>query len=109
MLTVFLKARQSTGGKSCQGFWNHRYRVRRRANILGITTPAFRRLARCGGVKRISRPIYDDMRGVLKIFLEGVIRNAALYTEHGHRTTVTQLDVIYALKRSGTTLYGFGS
>ena len=30
------------------------------------------------------------------------------YTEHARRKTVTALDVVYALKRQGKTLYGFG-
>jgi hypothetical protein len=40
--------------------------------ISGITKPAIRRLARRGGVKRISGLIYEETRGVLKIFLENV-------------------------------------
>lgn len=47
-------------------------------------------------------------RGVLKTFLESVIRDAVTYTEHAKRKTVTSLDVVYALKRQGRTLYGFG-
>ena len=39
---------------------------------VGITKPAIRRLARRGGVKRISGLIYEETRGVLKIFLENV-------------------------------------
>ena len=39
-------------------------------NIQGITKPAIRRLARRGGVKRISGLIYEETRGVLKVFLE---------------------------------------
>ncbi|URE30982.1 hypothetical protein MUK42_16880 [Musa troglodytarum] len=61
-----------------------------------------------GGVKRISGLIYEETRGVLKIFLENVIRDAVTYTEHARRKTVTALDVVYALKRQGRTLYGFG-
>ncbi|GJR81467.1 histone H4, partial [Tanacetum coccineum] len=30
------------------------------------------------------------------------------YTEHARRKTVTAMDVVYALKRQGRTLYGFG-
>ena len=75
----------------------------------GITKPAIRRLARRGGVKRISGLIYEEVRGVLKIFLENVIRDAVTYTEHAKRKTVTAMDVVYALKRQGRTLYGFGS
>ena len=52
-------------------------------NIQGIAKPAIRRLARRGGVKRISGLIYEETRGVLKVFLD---------------------NVVYALKRQGRTL-----
>lgn len=52
--------------------------------------------------------IYEETRGVLKVFLEGVIKDSVTYTEHAKRKTVTSLDVVYALKRQGKTLYGFG-
>ena len=42
--------------------------------------------------------IYEETRGVLKSFLESVIRDAVTYTEHAKRKTVTSLDVVYALK-----------
>ena len=80
-----------------------------RQSIEGITKPAIRRLARRGGVKRISSFIYDDTRNVLKSFLENVVRDSVTYTEHARRKTVTALDVVYALKRQGRTLYGFGA
>jgi histone H4 len=79
-----------------------------RENILGITKPAIRRLARRGGVKRLSGLVYDETRNVLKVFLENVVRDAVTYTEHARRKTVTALDVVYALKRQGRTIYGFG-
>jgi histone H4 len=60
---------------------------------LAYFQPAIRRLARRGGVKRISATIYDETRGVLKIFLENVIRDSVTYTEHAKRKTVTALDV----------------
>jgi len=52
--------------------------------------------------------IYEETRGVLKVFLENVIRDAVTDTEHAKRKTVTAMDVVYALKRQGPTLYGFG-
>eukprot|EP01087_Luapelamoeba_hula_P018657 TRINITY_DN604_c0_g1_i1.p1 TRINITY_DN604_c0_g1~~TRINITY_DN604_c0_g1_i1.p1 ORF type:complete len:135 (-),score=26.17 TRINITY_DN604_c0_g1_i1:105-509(-) len=94
------------GGKGLTGAKRHRKVLR--DNIQGITKPAIRRLARRGGVKRISGAIYDETRGVLKVFLENVIRDAVTYTEHAKRKTVTAMDVVYALKRQGRTLYGFG-
>ena len=74
----------------------------------GITKLTICHLAQCGGVKRISGLIYEETRGVLKVFLENVIRDAVTYTEHAKRKTVTAMDVVYALKRQGRTLYGFG-
>ncbi|XP_006268909.2 histone H4-like [Alligator mississippiensis] len=85
-----------------------RHRKVLRDNIRGFTKPAIRRLARRGGVKSISGLIYEETRGVLKVFLENVIRDAVTYTEHAKRKTVTAMDVVYALKRQGRTLYGFG-
>jgi histone H4 len=115
------------GGKGLGKGGAKRHRKILRDNIQGITKPAIRRLARRGGVKRISGLIYEETRGVLKIFLESesarlsaakelnadmyssqsdVIRDSVTYTEHAKRKTVTSLDVVYALKRQGRTLYG---
>ena len=120
------------GGKGLGKGGAKRHRKVLRDNIQGITKPAIRRLARRGGVKRIiitsvlppfrsytfyifydhmegiSNTIYEETRGVLKTFLENVIRDAVTYTEHARRKTVTAMDVVYALKRQGRTLYGFG-
>ncbi|GAA5940243.1 hypothetical protein JCM10213_008372 [Rhodosporidiobolus nylandii] len=97
------------GGKGLGKGGAKRHRKILRDNIQGITKPAIRRLARRGGVKRISGLIYEETRGVLKIFLENIIRDSVTYTEHAKRKTVTSLDVVYALKRAGKTLYGFGN
>jgi histone H4 len=95
------------GGKGLGKGGAKRHRKVMRENIQGITKPAIRRLARRGGVKRISGDIYEEIRGVLRHFLENVIRDSVTYTEHARRKTVTALDVVYALKRQGRTLYGF--
>ncbi len=84
-----------------------RHRKVLRDNIQGITKPALRRLARRGGVKRINKLIYEESRGILRVFLENALRDAVTYTDHARRKTVTTSDVVYALKRQGRTLYGF--
>ena len=94
------------GGKGLGKGGAKRHRKVLRDNIQGITKPAIRRLARRGGVKRISGLIYEETRGVLKVFLENVIRDSVTYTEHARRKTVTAMDVVYALRRQGKTLYG---
>ena len=107
----FTQIKMSGRGKGGKGLGKggaKRHRKILRDNIQGITKPAIRRLARRGGVKRISGLIYEETRGVLKVFLENVIRDAVTYTEHAKRKTVTAMDVVYALKRQGRTLYGFG-
>ena len=101
-------AGRGKGGKGLGKGGAKRHRKVLRDNIQGITKPAIRRLARRGGVKRISGLIYEETRSVLKVFLENVIRDAVTYTEHARRKTVTAMDVVYALKRQGKTLYGFG-
>ena len=97
------------GGKGLGKGGAKRHKKVLKDTIIGITKPAIRRLARRGGVKRISGNIYDETRNVLKSFLESVIRDAVTYTEHARRKTVTSMDVVYALKRQGRTLYGFGN
>ena len=86
---------------------NHRKILR--DTIQGISKPALRRLARRGGVKRLSVLIYPVVRNSLKIFLTTILNDAFTYTMHAWRGTVMTIDVIHALKRNGRTLYGFDS
>lgn len=86
-----------------------RHRKVLRDNIQGITKPAIRRLARRGGVKRLSGLIYEETRSRLKVFLENVIRDTVTFTEHARRKTVGPLDVVRALKLQGRPMYGFGA
>eukprot|EP00796_Vickermania_ingenoplastis_P004496 gene4497-3287_t len=74
-----------------------------RDNIRGITRGSIRRLARRGGVKRISSEIYEEVRRVLKSFVEDVVRNGTSYTEYSRKKTVTAADVVNALRKRGTS------
>ena len=72
-------------GKSSKGLGKggaKRHHKVLRDNIQGITKPAIRRLPRHGGMKRVSGLIYEETRGVLKVFLENVIWDVGTYTEH---------------------------
>jgi histone H4 len=53
-----------------------------------------------GGAKRHRKVLRDNIQGMFSFIT---------YTEHAKRKTVTAMDVVYALKRQGRTLYGFGS
>lgn len=74
----------------------------------GISKPSLRRLARRGGVKRISGLTYEPAREALKQFLEKTIYDAVLYADCAKRTTVTANDVLNALKRQNKVVYGYG-
>ncbi|CAM2117409.1 unnamed protein product [Caretta caretta] len=63
------------GGKGLGKGSAKRHRKVLRDNIQSITKPAILCLASRSGVKRISGLIYEETRGVLKVFLENVIRN----------------------------------
>ncbi|KAI5932065.1 Histone H4 [Manis javanica] len=82
------------GGKDLGKGRAKRHRKALRDNTQGITKPAIRCLARRGGVKRISGFIYGETRGVLKVLLENMIRDAVTYTKHAKRKTVTGVDVV---------------
>jgi len=76
-------------------------------NEPGASRGGIRKLARRGGVKRIAGSIYEEVRAVLKSFLERVVTGAVAYTEYAKRKTVTAGDVVYSLKKQGRTLYGY--
>lgn len=81
------------------GSGRRRHRKVLRDNIQGVTKGAIQRLAQVAGVKRISGLVYEEIRGVLKVYLENVLKNAILYTEHSRRKTVSVEDVEAALNR----------
>ena len=83
------------------------FRMRRRTNN-GISNQSIRRLARKGGVKRMASTVYPAIRHELRSVLRRIIEDAITYTAYGKRSTVTSMDVVYALKRNGITIYGFG-
>ncbi len=74
-----------------------------------ITKPALVRLARRGGVKRISATVFPEVRSQILVFLQKVLTDAEIYMAHSHQKTVMPNHMIQALKRSGRTLYGYGS
>lgn len=73
--------------------------------IKGIKNSRIRMLARRGGIKRINGLIYEEIRVILKAFLEHILQTAIKYKEHGRRKTFTLNDIVHALKFKGITLY----
>ena len=101
-LVLRLRGGRGMGGKGLGGLGKPRkirHRKVLRDNIQGVTKGAIQRLAQVAGVKRISGLVYEEIRGVLKVYLENVLKNAILYTEHSRRRTVSVEDVEAALNR----------
>ena len=76
-------------------------------NVRSVTKGSIRRLARRAGVKRISGLLYEEVRGVLKSFVEGVVRDATAYTEYAKKRTVSTGAVVAALRKRGRAIYGY--
>lgn len=70
-----------------------------------ITRPVLLRLARRGGVKRVSGIVYELVRKDAKAFTDSIAFSAATYASHARRKTLTCNDFANALKREGYTLY----
>ncbi|KAF5338603.1 hypothetical protein D9611_012781 [Ephemerocybe angulata] len=100
-------------GKGAKGLGKgksvRRHRKILRDSIQSIPKPSLRRVTRRGGVKRMSGQIYEHARGAFKDFLENTLRDTVAYTDYAKRKTVTGLDVVHALRRSGRSLYGYGA
>ncbi|TDZ14492.1 Histone H4 [Colletotrichum orbiculare MAFF 240422] len=94
-------------GKSILIPGGKRHRKIVKDTIHGITKPAIRRIARRGGVKRISTTIYGEARDALKARLTTILGDCIKFVEYRNAKTVTVLDVIHALRRLGTPIYGF--
>lgn len=73
-----------------------------------LTRGSIRRLARRGGVKRVSDGVYEEVRDFIEHFLSIIVKDIGVYTEHSKRKTVTPMDVVYAFKRHGRSIYGYG-
>ncbi|KAM4056970.1 hypothetical protein HRG_003824 [Hirsutella rhossiliensis] len=93
-------------GKTILG-GSRRHRKILRDSIQGITKPAIRRMARRGGVKRISAGIYPEIRLALRDRLETILRTCTIYVEHRGAKTITTTDVLYSLRKLGRPIYGF--
>lgn len=97
----------STVGKGAKGIGAggaRRHRKILRDNIAGITKPALLRILRRAGVKRVSGLLYEELRGVLKVWLEGIVKGTVIFTEHARRKTVQLSDLEASLSNSGIQL-----
>ena len=100
-------AKASKSGVAAKGQTSKRVKKVLKENANGVTRGSIKRLARRGGIKRISGLLYDEVRAVLNAFVDNVVLGATAYAEHAHRKTVSSADVVNSLRRSGKQLYGY--
>lgn len=72
-----------------------------RDNIQGITKPFIRRINLVAGGNSLSGLVYEETRGILKVFLEDVLRATITVTDHMRRRTVQSQDVRTAAVATG--------
>jgi histone H4 len=87
----------------------HRHRATQSMKGRELAAPEIRRLARRGGVKRLTESTNPAVRAALTLYLERIVRDAVIYTEYERRKTVTTEDVLRSLSRNGTPLYDGGA
>lgn len=75
--------------------------------VVGFKGPTLRRLARRGGVKRISNKVYDTVNGVAVNLLEDIVRSSMIVSNHAGRKMISLKDVLYTLNQKNSSLYGF--
>ncbi|KRX05335.1 Histone-fold [Pseudocohnilembus persalinus] len=95
------KQQNKIGGKRRQN------NAPKKVGVQNITKGDIRRLARRGGIKRLSSDVYGEVQDVIQGFLERIIRDTLTFTEHARRKTVLAMDVVQALKRSGRHFLGY--
>ena len=62
-------------------------------NIQGITKPALQRLLQRAGIKRISSLVYEELRGEMKFYMEGIIKNMVTFVTYDRRKTAKVEDL----------------
>ena len=72
----------------------------------GITRGDIKRLARAGGVKRISGDCFDVIRDTIEGYVDDIMFKALVHVEYQKKKTVSASDVVRAMQESGTTAYG---
>ena len=72
---------------------------------VGISNPAFKRIARQAGIKRISKVVYEQLGKFSQLYMQRLASNAVVLSEHAKRKTVTSKDIHETLKKMGRPIY----
>jgi histone H3/H4 len=87
-------------GKNVPGKKQDRYRKVLRDNIQGLEAHRLAKLASEADIGCISSLVFEELRGVSKVEMERLIRDAVTFTEHDRRREVTAHSVLRAALRN---------
>jgi len=96
--TVRKPAAASSGAK------RHQNLVRQKPLAQELTNPALLRVLRRAGVKRVSKPAYNELRRIALAELSNVLIKADVFMTQGKRTNMRAKDIVAALKKVGVHL-----
>lgn len=91
--------------KGSKGYKNLKQKVESQPSHY-VRRPALKRLARRGGVKRLSNETYDELRDILSRYLNQILKHTLTVTHFAGRKTVSTEDVVFALKQNNSPIYG---
>jgi len=79
----------------------HRHKIVKTSSIEGIKKNSIKKVARRGGVKRISSGIAREIRDSLSDYLGEVMSSTVALVQHSNKRTVKVKDVVMALGTKG--------
>jgi len=102
------KSKGSAVKKIPKGAIEHGGKVKQRKifrdNIHGISKPALLRMMQRAGVKRVNGFVYEELRDIMKTYMENIIKATVIFVEHDRRVTVKAEDLEAGLDSQGISL-----
>lgn len=74
-----------------------------------IPSVAFHRMANLATIKRVSKYVADELRGVTLIIIHGVVKNAIVRAENDKRKIIKKRDIIDAITDVNGTKLAFST
>ena len=96
------KTKETTEKSQAKGAVRHRKIIR--DSIQGITKPGIARICQRAGIVRIGGTVYEEFRGVMKVYVDSLMKDIVAITLHDKRRTVMESDLEAALQIRGIYL-----
>jgi histone H3 len=74
---------------------------------VNVSKNSIRKLALKAGAKRMGGMIYEELRGVMKVYISILLKNTITFTEYGKRKTIKVEDIEGALAQMGKAYGGY--